>query len=48
MAVGDIVIYKGNEYQILWVYDNGQCEIKKINSINEVIIAPISELTLNT
>lgn len=46
MRVGDIVIYKDEQYKILWSYNNGQFEIKKINSLNVVIIAHGSELTL--
>lgn len=47
MTIGDIVVYKGNKYQILWIYDNGQCEIKKADSLNEVVIASISELQIH-
>ncbi|MCY9016601.1 hypothetical protein MOF32_18980 [Priestia megaterium] len=44
MRVGTMVLFKGEEYQVVWIYDNATCEIKKMDVLGKVEIAAISEL----
>ncbi|MCH1627278.1 hypothetical protein [Fredinandcohnia quinoae] len=36
MKLGDKVLYKNDLYEILYVYDNGMFEIKKIEMLHKV------------
>ncbi|MFF2444760.1 hypothetical protein [Priestia megaterium] len=44
MRVGTVVLFKGEEYKVVWIYDNVTCEIKKMDGLGKVEIAAISEL----
>ncbi|MBZ5752746.1 hypothetical protein [Metabacillus rhizolycopersici] len=44
MAIGSSVMFKGEKYKIIWLYDNGTCEIKKKDSLGQVELVKISEL----
>ncbi|MFP3668384.1 hypothetical protein SB717_24895 [Priestia sp. SIMBA_032] len=39
-----MVLFKGEEYRVVWIYDNATCEIKKMDVLGKVEIAAISEL----
>lgn len=41
----EIVVYHGTEYILLYKYDSGYCEIRTIDSLNEIKLVPYSELT---
>ena len=44
LEVGKNVIFKGEDYTIRWLYDNGKCEIKKQDGLGQVELVPLSEL----
>ena len=44
MRVGAVVLFKGEAYKVIWIYDNVTCEIKKMDGLGKVEIASISEL----
>ena len=44
MKIGCHVIYKGKDYTVLWLYNNGTCEIKEHNSLGKVKLVSLSEL----
>ncbi len=44
MKVGDVVFYESKLYRIVHIYDSGYCEIKKEDSIYEVMLVKMSEL----
>jgi len=46
MRVGTTVLFKGEEYQVVWIYNNATCEIKKMDVLDKVEIAAISELNV--
>jgi len=46
MAIGSTVIFKGERYKVIWLYDNGNCEIKKKDSLGQVKLVRISELKI--
>lgn len=39
------VLYNGKKYIILYTYDSGYCEIKEIESVHNIQLVPLSELT---
>jgi hypothetical protein len=43
MKIGSKVIYKNQQYVILWAYKNGTCEIVKKGN-HQVILVPSSDL----
>lgn len=46
MKVGDVVFYESKLYRIVYIYDSGYCEIKKEDSIYEVKLVKMSELSV--
>ncbi|MBZ5751323.1 hypothetical protein [Metabacillus rhizolycopersici] len=44
MAIGSTVIFKGEKYKVIWLYDNGTCEIKKNDSLGQVELVRLSQL----
>ncbi|HWO97694.1 MAG TPA: hypothetical protein VNM45_15445 [Bacillus sp. (in: firmicutes)] len=44
MAIGSTVIFRGEKYKVVWLYDNGTCEIKKKDSLGKVELVSLSEL----
>ena len=46
MRVGTVVLFKGEEYQVIWIYNNATCEIKKMDVLGKVELAAISELNV--
>jgi len=44
MKIGCHVIYKGKDYTVLWLYNNGTCEIKEQDSLGKVKLVSLSEL----
>ncbi|MFF2596779.1 hypothetical protein ACFVSZ_25790 [Priestia megaterium] len=46
MKSGTAVLFKGEEYQVIWVYSNDTCEIKRKDVLGKVELAVISELNV--
>jgi hypothetical protein len=46
VAIGSSVIFRGEKYKIIWLYDNGTCEIKKKDSLGQVELVQLSELKI--
>ena len=46
MDIGSTVIFKGKNYKVIWLYDNGTCEIKKNDSLGQVELVQLSELKI--
>ncbi|MBZ5751324.1 hypothetical protein [Metabacillus rhizolycopersici] len=46
MAIGSTVIFRNEKYKIIWLYDNGTCEIKKNDSLGQVELVRLSELKI--
>lgn len=46
MAIGSTVIFKEEKYKVIWLYDNGTCEIKKKDSLGQVELVRLSELKI--
>jgi len=46
VRVGTVVLFKGEEYQVIWIYNNATCEIKKMDVLGKVELAAISELNV--
>ncbi|MEW4212251.1 hypothetical protein Q0O85_27415 [Priestia megaterium] len=44
MRVGTMVLFKGEKYRVVWIYNNATCEIKKMDVLGKVEIAAIYEL----
>lgn len=44
MEIGCNVIFKGKDYTVLWLYNNGTCEIKEQDSLGKVKLVSLSEL----
>ena len=44
MRVGTVVLFKGEEYKVVWIYNNATCEIKKMDVLGKVEITAISAL----
>jgi hypothetical protein len=43
---GNTVIFKGEEYKVIWIYNNGTCEIQKNDRGGKVELVAFSELTI--
>lgn len=43
MKIGDIVCYKGEKCEIIYLYDSGYCEIKRPYRIH-IQLVPLTEL----
>jgi hypothetical protein len=39
------VLYNGKKYIILYEYDSGYCEIKELDSVHNIQLVHLSELT---
>lgn len=37
-------MFKGEEYKVIWIYNNGTCEIKKNDPVGKVELVKYSEL----
>jgi hypothetical protein len=46
MTIGSTVIFKGEKYKVIWLYNNGTCEIKKNDSLGQVELVRLSELKI--
>jgi hypothetical protein len=46
MKLGTNVIFKGENYTVRWLYNNGNCEIKKQDRLEKVELVPLSELKI--
>ena len=46
MKIGTNVIFNEENYTIKWIYDNGNCEIKKQNGIGQIELVSLSELEI--
>lgn len=44
MTIGSTVIFREEKYTVMWLYDNGTCEIKKKNALGKVELVSLSEL----
>ncbi|WP_197089624.1 hypothetical protein [Bacillus sp. SA1-12] len=44
MKVGDEVFYESKLYKIIHIYESGYCEIKKMDSLYEILLVKLSEL----
>jgi len=44
VKVGCNVIFEEKNYTILWLYNNGTCEIKEQDSLGKVKLVSLSEL----
>ncbi|WP_192885604.1 hypothetical protein [Priestia megaterium] len=44
MKVGCNVIFEEKNYTVLWLYNNGTCEIKEQDSLGKVKLVSLSEL----
>ncbi|MFC7393907.1 hypothetical protein [Scopulibacillus cellulosilyticus] len=40
----ELVIYQGEQYTILWVYENQQCELQKVDDCHTVVLSHLSEV----
>lgn len=41
---GEKVVFQGNQYTLLWIYDNEQCEIQKEDDIHTIELTRLTEL----
>jgi hypothetical protein len=46
MKLGTNVIFKGENYTVKWLYNNGNCEIKKQGGLEKVELVSLSELKI--
>lgn len=46
MKIGTNVIFNGKIYSIRWLYDNGNCEIQRIDGLGEVELVSVDELEI--
>jgi len=46
MKIGTNVIFNEENYTVRWLYDNGNCEIKKQDGLGQVELVSLSELKL--
>lgn len=42
--VNSKVVYKGEEYKVVWIYDNGNCEILNFSKSQIVSISDLKEV----
>ncbi|WP_182007176.1 hypothetical protein [Priestia aryabhattai] len=47
MKIGCHVIFKEKDYIVLWIYNNGTCEIKEQDSLGKVKLVSLSELEVH-
>ncbi|MBY6037025.1 hypothetical protein KUV80_10180 [Fictibacillus nanhaiensis] len=45
IEVGSRVVYKGEEYEVLWIYENGNVEISKKGHHRKIELVQKSDLT---
>lgn len=45
IEVGNRVVYKGVEYQVVWIYENGNVEIAKKGHQSKIDLVPKKDLT---
>jgi hypothetical protein len=45
IEVGSRVVYKGVEYQVVWIYENGNVEIAKKEQQRKIELVPKNHLT---
>jgi hypothetical protein len=46
MKIGTNVIFNEENYTVRWIYDNGNCEIKKRDGLGQVELVSLSELEI--
>ena len=46
MKIGTNVIFNEENYTVRWLYDNGNCEIKKQDRLEKVELVSLSELKI--
>ena len=46
MKIGTNVIFNEENYKVRWLYDNGNCEIKKQDELGQVELVSLSELEI--
>lgn len=46
MNIGDVVIFKDEKYNITWIYENGNFEIKHIENLRNDLVL-ISEISIH-
>ncbi|RZT21606.1 hypothetical protein [Fictibacillus sp. BK138] len=46
IEVGSRVVYKGVEYQVVWIYENGNVEIAKKGYSSKIDLVPKNDLTI--
>lgn len=46
MKIGTNVIFNEENYTVRWLYDNGNCEIKKQDGLEQVELVSLSELEI--
>ena len=46
MKIGTNVIFNEENYTVRWLYDNGNCEIKKQDRLEQVELVSLSELEI--
>jgi hypothetical protein len=44
VTIGSTVVFRGEMYKVMWLYDNGTCEIKKKDSLGQVELVSLSDL----
>ena len=44
MKIGTNVTFNDENYTVRWLYDNGNCEIKKQDGLGQVELVSLSEL----
>ncbi|WP_172463494.1 hypothetical protein [Priestia endophytica] len=47
MNIGSNVVFQEREYTIIWLYNNGNCEIKVQDVSGEVKLVPVSDLKVS-
>ncbi|MGG0552593.1 hypothetical protein ABEY55_08390 [Priestia aryabhattai] len=47
MKIGCHVIFKEKDYIVLWVYNNGTCEIKEQDLLGKVNLVSLSDLEVH-
>ena len=47
VKIGSSVVFKGEKYKVIWLYDSGYCEIKKESrSLRTVELVSLSEINI--
>ncbi|RAS91795.1 hypothetical protein A3863_04770 [Priestia endophytica] len=47
MKIGSNVVFQEKEYTIVWLYNNGKCEIKARDASGEIKLVSLSELQVS-